>query len=587
MAEIQNDSGDQITLQRAIKGRSSDLITVHHGGVLTQSSTKHATEDFYVSRPGAATREKGFHRYLAEWLGLQLPPVHTYEGRVCPLYLQYLFPYFFVEQTRGWASLEPPLPQYRVREPHKRAIEYILRLDAYRIAMRRLGIREEEALLQAEWGGVVRQLRTIAKMIGGTSSKLQNEPVVLWPPDPMPGILLPRNDTWLPIHDSISECKQQLRSLQQDEIPRVSEVIAHMQQQLRETQENLLVKESLLERLLNQIASDRGEFEATQDRLAAIEEDIQRNNDARILKDLGGNAKSSIVKNECPTCHQNISDTLLPLGEGQSVMTIEENIAFLQDQKKTFGAVLLNFERILEARELQAQRLREEIAEARSSVRTLRETLVSDGRAPSRAAIKREIDLEQSIYKLVSAEEDFNIVLEELAELSAKWKDVQTEKVNLPRTDISDEDRSKLSRWGQLLLEQMEEYAFESLPCERIGISEETYRATHEGFDLHLPSNISASDFIRIIWSYLLGMLELARTMRTNHLGLLVFDEPRQQSTKPASFQALFRRASEAKESGQQVIFATSEDRNNLRKLLAGIDHTYIEFEGHMIKPLA
>lgn len=39
----------------------------------------------------------------------------------------------------------------------------------------------------------------------------------------------------------------------------------------------------------------------------------------------------------------------------------------------------------------------------------------------------------------------------------------------------------------------------------------------------------SASDAIRVVWAYLLGMLEVARVKDTNHPEFLVFDEPKQQ----------------------------------------------------------
>jgi hypothetical protein len=132
--------------------------------------------------------------------------------------------------------------------------------------------------------------------------------------------------------------------------------------------------------------------------------------------------------------------------------------------------------------------------------------------------------------------------------------------------------------------EELRQFGFASLKIEDISISPDTYRPEHEGFDL--PANISASDFIRVIWAYLNGFLELARGYATNHPGLLVFDEPKQQSTKDLSFGELLRRVSSASQVGQQVIFATSENRTNLRQKLEGIPHHYIEFEGRIIKPL-
>ena len=119
----------------------------------------------------------------------------------------------------------------------------------------------------------------------------------------------------------------------------------------------------------------------------------------------------------------------------------------------------------------------------------------------------------------------------------------------------SDQDRVKIREWSARFKEQLTQYGFASFPVVEAAISTDTYRPEHQGFDLEaslgyayrnspLENQISASDLIRTIWSYLAGMLELARTTPTNHPGCVVFDEPKQQSTRDVSFQELLRRAS-------------------------------------------
>lgn len=82
-----------------------------------------------------------------------------------------------------------------------------------------------------------------------------------------------------------------------------------------------------------------------------------------------------------------------------------------------------------------------------------------------------------------------------------------------------------------------------------------------------------------------MGLLELARRFEdTNHLGLLVFDEPRQQETAELSFDSLLRRASLAGKNDQQVIFATSEEPERLEPLLSHLDCHYISIKGQIIK---
>ena len=85
---------------------------------------------------------------------------------------------------------------------------------------------------------------------------------------------------------------------------------------------------------------------------------------------------------------------------------------------------------------------------------------------------------------------------------------------------------------------------------------------------------------------YLTGLMEVARHEETNHTGLLVLDEPRQQQANKVSFREFVERASNAKKFRQQVLFFTSEDSGTLAAMLAGIEHKLIDYPGRMILPL-
>jgi hypothetical protein len=52
---------------------------------------------------------------------------------------------------------------------------------------------------------------------------------------------------------------------------------------------------------------------------------------------------------------------------------------------------------------------------------------------------------------------------------------------------------------------------------------------------------------------------------------LVIFDEPRQQSTDPVSLDAFLARAATAKQHGQQVLLATSEETDILDPALARV----------------
>jgi len=64
-------------------------------------------------------------------------------------------------------------------------------------------------------------------------------------------------------------------------------------------------------------------------------------------------------------------------------------------------------------------------------------------------------------------------------------------------------------------------------------------------------------------------------------------DEPRQQETAKVSFRRLLERAATSKQADGQVIFATSEDREQLDAILQGLDCRLIPFDGPIVQRLA
>jgi hypothetical protein len=66
----------------------------------------------------------------------------------------------------------------------------------------------------------------------------------------------------------------------------------------------------------------------------------------------------------------------------------------------------------------------------------------------------------------------------------------------------------------------------------------------------------------------------------------LIFDEPRQQEADPVSFEALIRNASSYTEEGGQILFATSETPEDLRRALEGLEVNLIHFEGFLLQKI-
>ena len=253
--EIENAQGHKIVVQRMIKGgRDKNLITVHEGPALTSPGSTVRTRDFFVSRQGAATRELGFHHFLANFFSWSLPTVQTYDGNEYPLYLQCIVPYFVVEQTRGWSTVQPPLPtHFRIRDAHKRAVEFLLNMDAHRVALKRQEIQFEKSKIESNWSARLGRAADLAERIAGTVQALPQRPVAIWPPQVRPVLSVPVGDDWVTIDQRVDNSQKELSQLVEKEIPRVEEITTSAQAELTVAEQKVRDQQTLLSRLLFQV----------------------------------------------------------------------------------------------------------------------------------------------------------------------------------------------------------------------------------------------------------------------------------------------------------------------------------------------
>ena len=217
-------------------------------------------------------------------------------------------------------------------------------------------------------------------------------------------------------------------------------------------------------------------------------------------------------------------------------------------------------------------------------LRALRADIVAPSHAPSTAAIEERLRLEAKLQASEDAQQRFEQQKIALVALADRYRELLAKRADLPTDRFSNDDRTKLDRMTALIRDQVRDYGFTTFPPGEIEISFDSYRPQKEGFEIGFE--LSASDAIRLKWAYHLALLELARYARTNHLGFVVFDEPRQQATRELSFQRLLQRAATSVAAGQQVVFATSEKQERLAEFLSGVDCKLLLFEGYMLKKI-
>ena len=230
-----------------------------------------------------------------------------------------------------------------------------------------------------------------------------------------------------------------------------------------------------------------------------------------------------------------------------------------------------------------------EAGELRRQIRSQKETLVADGRQPSIEAIRKRLNLEDRIEEIDGVLEEYESMFESLSALSDKWRYVLARIAELGDSTLTPSDCKKLGIIEASVKEQLGSYGFLSVPIDQVAISHDTYRPIHEGFDLSfdLSADSSASDMIRIIWAYLIALLEVSVEAETHHAGLLVLDEPKQQGAHDNTFLELVRRAGAAVLSEKQIIFASSEDDEGLVEDMSKYATTFHSLHERWLRPIA
>jgi hypothetical protein len=573
----ENDRGDVRAFRRYAKHErfSKDLVRV---SVLGADGKSTGFEDYFVRRPGAAARNAGFHNMLAKFIGWELPIAQTFDDTEVPLYLETIFPLFVVEQKRGWSAVQAQTPtQFRIRDVRKRALDFVVNLRSAEVATQIRALERQSSLLTQEWHDRRASLIAEASAAGAVIRNLSSRPVLAGQADASPFLSIPKGDTWIDIEAELRDAKGRLQELDSLRTGTSGGRAPEARLELNQVEDRLRKLIALAARESDDLSSHEMQRSATTDRLSDLETDLRRHQDLRLIRQLGGvESDRGLLPHECPTCHQGMPETVLDVATAPRVMTIDESIKHIEEERTLLRDMQNDLNRVVETKQARLEALRRGASEERSRIAALRNTLIASDATPSEADVEARVAARASVARLTAASQALANHEVEFEQLSNAWTSCRNELERLRATDLSAMDADKRRALQRLLSMQLTDYHLGSLAVDSVGIGEDTWLPTHEGFELGF--DLSASDMIRLIWAYLLGLMELSREFEMNHIGLLIMDEPRQQMAAPVSFEAFIRRASASRGHGQQVIVATSEERGQLDKMLQGFSAQIHDF---------
>lgn len=583
--EIANGSGQVITVNRAVKASTDTrLVSVDFGAALSGDGAALRRQNFFVLDPGAAQREDGFHHFLEGFIGWRLPQVRRYDAPETKLYLETVFPLFWVEQKFGWTAIPAAIPTYmRIREVHKRAVEFIMDLDVYKLEVQRERLAERLAANSKEWSVVRQELDRFLARGGGRVAALSESPVA----DPAAlsnaHVQLAEGAEWIPLSSVVSQLRRNVAELAARAVPAVEEQSEEVGQKLSQLiqQVDQLNAERIRVHGIQQLKI--ADMQSLRRRIGALEDDLAKNLDVQRLQRYSG-VTAALTPDRCPTCEQSLVDTLLSQDALSSVMPISDNIEYIRAQKKMFEDILVREQAEENERRDQLSAIGRRLVDYYAQIRLLRSELVAPGANPSAAIIEERIRAEARLRDLEALQAIFDDAVDRLGNLQEAYSALLLERAQIPTEKLSPSDHDRLNRLTSLVQDQAKDFGFSTFSPVELSISQDSYRPEKEGFEIGFET--SASDAIRLKWAYQLGLLELASDKSTNHPGMLVFDEPRQQSSSRPSFQNLLNRAARAKRRNQQVIFSTSEDLETLKSITSAIDCDEVIFPGYILQKL-
>lgn len=567
--EIENGKGKFLTVQRAVAGdRNRNLMTVYEGRAITKREALGTARDYFVREGGAAVNELGFHRRLKDFVGWDLPMAPRFNEPDCPLYLETIFPLLYVEQKLGWGRIPARYPTWLgIRDVGRRTVEFLLGLEAYATAIERAAVNEEIKRLRREWSNARTQAQRSGSSIAGIVRGIPVEPIASWPPEIPPTLSVMRESKWVPIGEYIIGLRARLTELQNVEVPSTAKAEPRLRAELPKLEADLASRERAIAVLYEKFEADTAEAESVQQRLDTINDDLRKYKDLRKVRRMGSSDGPEAVNGHCPTCHQELADSLLDTGSKAVPMTVDQNVSFYEEQIQLFTAVHANAIHSVQAAEKDLRAQRGQVAELRERIRDIRETLVSASSSPSIEAISERIRLQERIGRIETQQQIFNENIAGLAQLASEWLDVQERLRKLPKGALSENDEAKINMLQNSFQQQLTQYRMGSIAVTAVRISSGTYEPEVSG--MNLGADVSASDLIRLHWAYLLGLLEVGTRPSGNHPGLLMLDEPQQQSVEESSFREMLRHAQGEKNC--QIIITTSHERKTIGNYLEKI----------------
>lgn len=550
---ISSSSGRKARLVRDITGLP-DKVTVTEDG---------KEEDYFLGSAGSigsAKSQRGFHYWLERFIGWSLPTLTTFEGKPSKLYLECIFPLFFIEQKRGWSELQANTPtHYGIKNLKKSALDFILGLEDYDKQNKVAELTLISKSLINDWDLNQTAATALAEFVHAhikVNAKISDEASSI---DAFEYFVEEINSQ-SEINSLISALKINLSSIK-DGIKtwplskELDDKITALQQINRKLSAHKQMEES-----------ERISLSKLEVKISKIKKELDSYRQLKRLQDVGSQKQVDVKFEKCPICNSAMHDALCDSNQDIQPLTIEQNVDYLKNQLDFYLGIKSNHEQKL--KDLHVSIIdfgvRQKVIE--NDIQTLKNdeqdhinTLIESG------SLRKKLELESRIKELTKISDQLNKYNVRAHQIQNEWA-VNSGALEKARKSAELSVSTKIiSELEAILKRNLRKFGFDQSNINYVKISRQTLRPEFDGYDIVADS--SASDYIRIIWSYTLALLELGvKLPEVKHGGFIVFDEPRQHEANKSSFRSLLLEAEAISQSAGQIIVATSisiEDLNS------------------------
>ncbi|WP_157411090.1 hypothetical protein [Actinoplanes rectilineatus] len=583
--ELENAAGEIVTAQRYIKHPTfrPNLVRVWGEAAVTEPVVRSRPTDFFLHDPGSVQGQRGFHALLMKFIGWDLPSVVNYAGNPVLLYPDVIFPFLIVDQ-QAWVSSGPrKVERYQIREPVRRAAEFLLSLEGPAARKRREELDRRISDLQIDWTSARSVLRGQAGAIGGRVVGVPERPsgsaaraTVAQPTDLSDAMLqVSREGEWLPAEDVLRSLQAELTALESSTVTTSQhneDIDARLREQIDEVREELndvLAATRLLEQ---DLTMNEGQLAALDRRIENLTEERNRNRDIATLVRLGSEASAQhIADHNCPTCSQSLDG--VEAAELGPTLDVSETIGLINAQISTAAAMRERARVIAEQSSYAYTAMQREIDHLRVRLRSLETDAITADQVPKSGDIARRVSVEIRRDEIRRAIDSFDTRLEYLMQVADDISSARNEFNALP-DGLSDADITVLRSVGSLMRKRLRASGFGSYDPELVQVDMDSLQPVRQGFDV--DTDASASDVVRIKLAYL-DSLRRVGVDRGRHPGLLVLDEPRQQDMELAHYEIILRYLADGNGEQSQVIVTSTTEMAHLRSTLEGSDVSFIE----------